>query len=135
MVVSMDFSEEFIRIIFAENSSNKLKIKSFFEIPLDSSYISNGYILNKIDLTLELSKIIEENNLKNKDCFITLRTSDIISKDISLPKTSIKNLEKMIYNQLPELFSNNLSNYYIDYSIVEEFIADKYIWLAKKPCK
>lgn len=125
MAISIDFAEDFIKIIVAENCSNKIEIKSYFEINQKNNYIKNGYIQNKLDLTLELSKIINENNLKKQECFVNIRTTDSIAKDIILPKTNNKNLIKLIENQLTEIFSNDLSKFYIDFAITDEFMENK----------
>ena len=126
MAISIDISEDYIRIIRMDNSKiNKVKIKDFYELEIDKSFVQNGYIKNKIDLTLKLTEFLELNNLKNQDCFLTIKSSDSIVKDIILPKTNYKNLHKIILNQLKDMFESDLSKIYIDYAIVNEFTENK----------
>lgn len=120
MPISLDIDNGYIKIVEGEQSNNKIKIKRTILKEIDKSYINNGYINNKTELTLILSDIVNEYNLKNKECYIAVNSTDNITKEIILPKTKINHLEKLIKNSLKDLFGD-VVNLCIDYKIHEEF--------------
>lgn len=119
MPVSIDISDSYIKIVEGEQQGNKIKINKAISKPIDISYINNGYIVNKTDLTLFLTDIVNEHKLKNKDCFITINSTDTVTKEITLPKTKTNHLQKLIKNSIKELFGDTV-NLCIDYQIYEE---------------
>lgn len=119
MPISIDISDNYIKILEGEQQGSKIKIHKAILKPIDMYYINNGYIVNKIDLTLFLTDIVNEYKLKNKECFVTINSTDTVTKEIMLPKTKIKHLQKLIKNSIKELFGDTV-NLCIDYQICEE---------------
>lgn len=123
MPISVDIGDGYINIVEGEHQGNKIKIKKAFTKEIDISYISNGYVHNKIDLTLSLTDIVNEYALKNKECFISFNSTDTVTKEITLPKTKYSHLEKLIRNAIQDLFGDAI-NLVIDYQIYEEIKKD-----------
>ena len=123
MPVSLDIDNGYIKIIEGEQSNNKIKIKKSIIKEIDKTYVHNGYVNNKTELTLVLTDIVREYDLKNKECYIAINTTDTITKEITLPKTKSNHLEKLIKNSIKELFGD-IVNLCIDYKVYEEFKKD-----------
>ncbi|WP_250277258.1 pilus assembly protein PilM [[Clostridium] colinum] len=127
MPVSIDISDNCIKIIEGEQQGDKIKISKSVLKYIDNSYIHNAYVNNKIDLTLLFTDIVNEYNLKNKECFLVINSTDIIAKEIILPKTKSIYLGRVIDNLIKELFGDT-SNLCIDYQICEEFKKDEKVF-------
>ncbi|WP_317367576.1 pilus assembly protein PilM [uncultured Tyzzerella sp.] len=127
MPVSIDICDSCIKVIEGEQQGSKIKINKAFIKEIDKSYIHNGYIHNKIDLTLLLTDIVNEYGLKNKDCFISFNSTDTVYKEITLPKTKYSNLDKLIKNSIQELFGDAI-NLVMDYEVCNEIKEDDKIF-------
>ena len=123
MSVSIDICDSHIKIIEGEEQGNNIKIKKTIVKDINISYIHNGYVTNKIDLTLALTDIVNEYNLKNKDCYLSINSTDTITKELVLPKTKGIYLKNLVKNSIKELFGDT-TNLCLDYHIYEEFKKD-----------
>ncbi len=123
MAVSIDICDSYIKIIEGEEKGNNINIKKSIVKYIDMPYMRNGYIINKIDLTLVLTDIVNEYNLKNKECYLSINSTDTITKEIVLPKTKGIYLKSLIKNSIKELFGDS-TNLCLDYQVYDEFKKD-----------
>lgn len=123
MPISIDVGDRYIKIIDAEHHNKCIKVNKAILKSVDEGILHNGYINDKMELTLMLIDIVNENNFKKKDCYININSTDIITKEISLPKMKDRYFEKVLYNKIKEEF-DDFSNFYVDYNIVETYIED-----------
>lgn len=123
-VIAIDIGTHNIKIIQAKTKKSKIKVNKYLIFDTPSNAVEDGYILDVDSLALQIKKKLKFNRIKAKNAVVTITGTSIITREIILPKASIKELGAIVNNEAPHIFPVDTNDYILDYKILEEIIAD-----------
>ncbi len=118
-MLSIDITDRQIKLVRGSANGNKIKIEEVDFRDIEAGLISNGYISDVPMVAAEIIDIITSRNIKEKDTIISINSSSILYRELTLPKpkkiTNSAAIEAMIGSNM------GISNdYNISYTIVGE---------------
>lgn len=127
MAVAIDIGNRKIKIVKGDmDKRGGVVINKYINADTPEGCIENGHIKNYTEMQIFFRNLINTNKLKGNAAYITVRSSDIVSREITVPVLKKDKLVKVIQNEIVGVFGN-ISNYYIDYAIMgkdmEEYLS------------
>ena len=98
----------------------KAKVTKSIMFSTPNGAIEDGRIADVDALSDRIKKHITLNGFTAKETVITISGTSIITREITLPKVSRKELDNIIEMESPQSFPVDLANYLLDYKILEE---------------
>lgn len=117
----IDFGASSLKIVEGKLSKKGLHIKRYFSIPIPSGVYKNGEILNIHSLTNLLSEAIKENKIKTQDAIGVINSTNIITREISLPNVSFQEIESLLRYQIEEYIPINPEEYIVQPLLIDNF--------------
>ncbi len=118
-MLSIDITDRQIKLVRGVNSGSKIKIQDADMRELTIGMVSNGYITDVPMVAAELNNIIKSKDIKEKDCVVSITSSAIVYKELTVAKPkNMKNpaiIEAMIQSAM-----NISSEYNISFTIAGE---------------
>lgn len=111
MIICIEILECFIRFAL-HSKKNKEKISNIKKIDLEFN------VENLEKISYELKQYLYENGVSTKKVFISIKTSYVITKIVSLPKMSEKDCSNAIKTNYKNHFPIDISEYKFDYRIL-----------------
>lgn len=123
-IISLDIGSKNVKIVKGNiNKKGGVTVSNCIIEPTPDACIENGYIKNQSDLGVFLRSVISKYNLNKYNCYLSVKSSDIISREIEVPVIKEPKLTKVIKNEISNVFVNS-SDFYIDYLISETKVID-----------
>lgn len=123
-VVTLDIGEKYIKIVSGKFLKDKLIIDDCIEAETPKNSIIDGKISNKYMLKEALVNIIDEAGLSGKSAVVTTNSSQIINREVIIPKVEESELETVIRYEIQKYLPINLNNYEIQYIFKDIIIND-----------
>ena len=99
-MLSIDITDRKIKLVRGVHAGNKIRVQDADMRELTLGMVSNGYITDVPMVAAELNDIIKNKGITEKDAIVSITSSSIVYKEMTLPKPkSIKNtaaIEAMI---------------------------------------
>lgn len=124
-IISLDIGSYETKMIEGKVNSKGVEIKkaSSFETP-DGCY-ENGHILDKELLSYVLKEELNKNSFKSSNAYITINSSDILTREIILPKVDEEELDGILSYQGNEYFPTDISNCILQYKVIGTVLEDE----------
>lgn len=124
MPVVMDIGSKYVKILKGSiNKKGNVDITECFVEATPEDTVENGHIKNMSELSMFLRNIISKNNLTKNGCYVTVKSSDIVAREINVPAIKNPKLKKVIKNEIDMVFGAS-PDYYIDYLISDTVVVD-----------
>ncbi|TCT16897.1 type IV pilus assembly protein PilM [Natranaerovirga pectinivora] len=117
--ITIDISNETLKIAEVVKKKNNIIVKKAINILRSSEAVEDGYIRNKEYLAGLIKQTLIENKIKTKNLIITIYSSKIISREITLPYLKPKKLSTVINMNVSEYFPVNTNDYIIDHTPID----------------
>lgn len=118
-MLSIDITDRQIKFVRGAHSGNKIRIQDADMRELSMGMISNGYVTDVPMVASELNDIIKTKNIKEKEAIVSITSSSIVYKEMTVAKPkNMKNpaiIEAMIQSEM-----NITSDYNISFTIAGE---------------
>lgn len=122
-MLSFDISDRQINIVKGVNMSNKIRIESSLAVQIPEDMILNGEVINLSGLADLLLKSIKAEGMMDKDAIVTFSSSNIVFKEIVVPKAKGNEFLSMVQNHMSQEMGIT-DEYSISYTVVGEAGAD-----------
>lgn len=124
-MLAVDIGTCTIKLLEAHVNGNKVKVikEIMFESP--EAIVEDGKILDVNQVCELIRRNIIDNKIAAKSVVFTVNTTAMIIRDILVPKTSEKELKKMILIEAENQFPVDLKDYVFDHKIIEEIKNEK----------
>lgn len=123
--ISIDFGSSSVKIVEGKVSNKDIEVTNAIDIKLPQGLYSNGQI-NNID---ELAKIIKAGMEKEKvefgSAYGVINNSSIITREVTLPKVKVEEIDSILQYQLSEYFPVDPENYIVQYIIQDSITEDE----------
>lgn len=118
-MLSIDITDRQIKLVRGVHSGSKIKIQDADMRELSMGMVSNGYITDVPMVAAELNNIIKSKDIKEKECVVSITSSAIVYKELTVAKPkNMKNpaiIEAMIQSSM-----NISADYNISFTIAGE---------------
>lgn len=118
-MLSIDITDRQIKLVRGVQSGNKIKVQDADMRELSMGMVSNGYITDVPMVAAELNNIIKSKDIKEKECVVSITSSAIVYKEMTVAKPkNMKNpaiIEAMIQSTM-----NVSADYNISFTIAGE---------------
>lgn len=118
-MLSIDITDRQIKLVRGVHAGNKIKVQDADMRELSMGMVSNGYITDVPMVAAELNNIIKSKDIKEKDCIVSITSSAIVYKELTVAKPkNMKNpaiIEAMIQSTM-----NISAEYNISFTIAGE---------------
>ena len=118
-MLSIDITDRQVKLVRGVHAGNKIKIQDADMRELSMGMVSNGYITDVPMVAAELNNIIKSKDIKEKDCVVSITSSAIVYKEVTVAKPkNMKNpaiIEAMIQSTM-----NISADYNISFTIAGE---------------
>ena len=118
-MLSIDITDRQVKLVRGVHSGNKIKVQDADMRELSMGMVSNGYITDVPMVAAELNNIIKSKDIKEKDCVVSITSSAIVYKELTVAKPkNMKNpaiIEAMIQSTM-----NISADYNISFTIAGE---------------
>ena len=122
-MLSFDISDRQINIVKGDNVSNRIKIDKSLTIDIPEDMILNGEVINLSGLNEIISSNLRSNMMTDKEAVVTFSSSNIVFKELIVPKGKGSEFLTMVQNQMAQEMGLS-DDYSISYSVVGEAGAD-----------
>ncbi|WP_051540134.1 pilus assembly protein PilM [Ruminococcus sp. FC2018] len=122
-MLSFDISDRQINVVKGDNVANKIKIEKSLTIDIPEDMILNGEVINLSGLNEIISSNLRSNMMADKDAVVTFSSSNIVFKELIVPKGKGSEFLTMVQNQMAQEMGLS-DDYSISYTVVGEAGAD-----------
>lgn len=120
-ILSLDIGSKNIKIVTAKQRKNKVYIESTSMTPTPLHCIEDGNITDKNRLIEAIENILGMNNIKVEDTYCTTNSTDIINREMIVPKADEEDeLDTIISFEIQQYLPIILDDYILQYNILEE---------------
>lgn len=120
-MLSIDITDSQIKLIRSFSNGNKIKVTHSVIKNISRELISNGYINDVPLLAGEISEILTDFKIKDKNVILTINSSSIVNKDILIPKFK-KSQYKSVVNNIIQAELGVSLDYNITFKILGEAV-------------
>ena len=122
-MLSFDISDRQINVVKGDNTANKIRIDKSLTIDVPEDMILNGEVINLSGLNEIISSALKSEGLNDKEAIVTFSSSNIVFKELIVPKGKGVEFLTMVQNQMAQEMGLS-DDYSISYSVVGEAGAD-----------
>jgi type IV pilus assembly protein PilM len=117
--VSIDLGNGYFKVVEGIGSKSEVNISNMFMFQIDETIFNNGYIVDR-NKFMEIIKSRLMPKIKSRNLLITLNSSDITIRNITLPNGSDEELKQMLRFEMEELLPIDFNNYVLDFRKVRD---------------
>ncbi|QAT61785.1 hypothetical protein EQM13_09375 [Acidilutibacter cellobiosedens] len=122
-IISMDIGAYEMKIVEGRETPKGIYISKCFSVSTPEGAYENGYIKDKELICYLLKEGMEHNKIKDRQTYITIKSSDIISREVILPNVSGEEIDGILKYQADEYLPKDCEDYIIqhkDIKVVED---------------
>lgn len=123
-VISFDIDEDYIRIVVGKYYKKELTIYKGVEIKTPQGCFEDGKILNQELLAKTLREAMSEYKIKAKYASVTTNSTQIINREIVIPKVEDDELETVINFEISRYLPINLNDCIVQTLMIDEIEVD-----------
>ncbi len=123
-VLSIDIGSYEIKVVEGKETKNGVKVDNYFSILTPEDAYMDGEILDKDLIYYVLNKEIENRKIRTKDVYITVNSSSIITREVTIPKVEEEEIENILKFQIEEYIPMESKDYVVQYKIIGNIYED-----------
>ncbi len=123
--IGLDFGAHSLKYAVGQWANDKLKISAYGTIEYGQELFKNGYILDENMMRDKLTSVLKANKIKIKDAFISVESTEIIKREIIIPKVDEADLKDLIGYEIGQYLPIDLNQYVLQYRITKEIEDDR----------
>lgn len=103
MILSIEFTSEYIYLAETSASGGKIKVGNFLKVPIpDGSYV-NGIVSNTAAVAAAISATVKENRIRAKKVLVLVGGMDLMQKELFVPAGNEKQTRIMVEHELQRM--------------------------------
>lgn len=117
-MLSIDVGSKKVCVVEGNYRGGNVIVDLCAEIEYQSEVVSNGVISDRPALSLIINEIISTNHMKSKTAVVTINSSDIVSRELALPRVKPLALKVLVNNEMKRIMGEG-DSYLIDFVVNE----------------
>ena len=117
-VLGIDIGSNSIKVVELEEIGTNYQLKNIGEAPLAQGSIVDKAIVNSEEVSLTLSRLMEDLAIEADDAAISISGDPVLLKRVSLPHMSDAELKKSIKWELEKLNTQAINEFNYDYQVL-----------------
>lgn len=123
-ILSIDFGAYEIKLVEAKVTKKEITISKALTLQLPEGAYFNGKIIDEDMVLYRFKEFIKENKVSMDKSYGVISSSDIITREISLPKVDKDEIASIIEYQLNDILPINPREYVIKHMIIGEEVIE-----------
>ena len=115
-MLSIDIGSKKVCVVQGNYRSGSVAVDTCAEIEYQSEVVSNGVITDRPALSLTINELIKTNRMKSTNTVVTINSSDIVSREFTLPFVKLPTLKSLVNNEMKRILGDD-NGYVIDFVI------------------
>lgn len=124
-MLAIELGSSHIKMGLAHYAKGVVNVQDAFIVDLPEQIYSDGKILEAEVLRSRIFNEMVDRSIKEKEVYLTLNGSNIITREIILPDVKDEELDEMITYEIQQYMPVNLEEYHIEYKVLERFEAEE----------
>ncbi len=117
-IISIDLGSFEIKMIEAKENKNGIQVNKAFSFKTPPGSYQNGYIKDFGTLAAMIKEELKDNKFHSGFCHMSIKSSAIISREVSFPAVSDAEIEGLLKYQLSEYLPMDASKYIVQHRII-----------------
>ena len=113
-MLSIDVGSKKVCVVQGNCRKGNVTVNSWSEIEYESEVVANGMIMDRPALSFMINEIIKTNRMNSKSTVITINSSDIVARELTLPRIKLIDLKLVVNNEMSRILGED-SGYVIDF--------------------
>lgn len=118
----IDLGSYSLTFMVGVHSQNSIKISKCFDVKTPAGAYSNGRIENFEALSSAIKKALSEHQVKTKDAIITFTSTEVIQREMTVPKLSYEDTIGVIRYDISQYLPINIDEYDITYMTISSIL-------------
>jgi len=123
-VLVLDIGAYSIKVVEGKENKKGIVVNKFFTIRTPAGVLKDGSILDKDLLNYVISEELKKRKIKTKDVYLTINSSKILTREITIPKVDEDDIESLLRFQIEEYIPVSMDDYVIQHKALETFYED-----------
>ena len=123
-LVSFDLGSHTIHMVCGKHNKGGFEIRNAVLKPAPEGILKDGRIENFHLLKEAIQNLMAENKIKDKNTVLTIQSTSVITRDITLPSVKQEELGNMVKYEIEQYLPIVATEYVIEYTLIEEVIED-----------
>lgn len=123
-VLSIDIGSYEIKVVEGKETKNGVKVDNYFSILTPEDAYMDGEILDKDLIYYVLNEKIKNKKIRTKDVYLTINSSSIITREVTIPKVEEEEIENILKFQIEEYIPMESKDYVVQYKIIGNIYED-----------
>ncbi len=117
--LAIDFGKKSLKFAVGSYHNFELVIDNLFMEILHDNVYENGKILDKEVLAFTISSVLKEHSVKVKDVICVIESSEIIRRELTIPKVDEDDIEDIVKMEIAHTLSIDLEGFVIQSKIID----------------
>lgn len=124
-LVSLDFGSREIKGVYGRVQGDKIKVNKCFSTAVKENWYQNGSIKNVKEAQILLREMFDINKLSSKNIICTIESTDIVKREIVIPKVSKEDIDSLLYYEMGQYLPVDPGECVIQYLEIEDFVENE----------
>lgn len=120
-VLSLDIGAQKIKFVEGRETKKGILIDNHFSISTPKGAFQDGIIIDKDLIHYVISEALKDNKIKTKNVHVTMNSSKIITREITIPKVEDEEIDNILRFQIEDYIPINIDNYVIQFKVIGSF--------------
>lgn len=123
-VLVLDIGAYNIKVVEGKENKKGVIIDKYFTIRTPTGVLEDGSIVDKDLLHYIISEELKKKKVKTKNVYLTVNSSKILTREITIPKVDEDDIESFLKFQIEEYIPVSMDKYIIQHKVLETFYED-----------
>ncbi len=124
-IISIEIGSYYVKFVLGKFKDGTVVVDKMIKLPLSKGVYYNGTIKDDIVFSSVIASGIKQLNTNVKDVIISLESSEILKREIQIPKVDDADLQGLIDFEVSQYLPIELSDYVIQYQIISSEVVDE----------
>ncbi|SDY88612.1 type IV pilus assembly protein PilM [Tindallia californiensis] len=123
-VIVFDFGHHSIKIVVGKPLKDKILIQQSFTVETPEGSFKDGKLIEPDLIRHVLQQSIDEHKIKTRNAICTIESSEIITRELNLPKVSEEKMQQMLAYEVEQTLPIQVNEYIIQSKFLNEVIEE-----------
>lgn len=119
-ILGIDIGSFNIKVVECQQNNGKMEIVNYAITRTPDNSVVDGKITNEEKIVGAIKELLSKNFIKTKKAVGLISSSAVVTREVNIPKMKEAEIDKYIQIDSQQYFPMDLSEYILDYKILEE---------------